>query len=63
MKPVQWKAVDLLAAGATQEKTAAECAVCTFTVRRWLKRADFQDALQKELLKLRELARAQFRTF
>jgi len=60
MKPIQWKALDLLAAGATQVKTAAECGVCAFTVRRWQKRPDFQEALQKETQKLRELAHAQF---
>jgi len=63
MKPIQWKAVDLLAAGSTQEKTAAECNVWPSTVRRWLKRAEFHDALQNEVLKLRERQRAQFSTF
>ena len=62
MKPIQWKAVDLLAAGETQEKTASTCGVCALTLRRWLKRPDFQDAMQKELQKPRELSRAQFRT-
>jgi hypothetical protein len=57
MKPVQWKAVDLLVSGATQKRAAAECGVCDFTIRRWLQRRDFQDAMEKELLKLRAVAR------
>jgi hypothetical protein len=56
MRPVQWKAVDMLVAGATQKRAAAECGVCDFTIRRWLKRRDFQDAMEKELLKFRALA-------
>jgi len=56
MKPIQWKAVDLLVSGATQKRAAAECGVCDFTIRRWLKRRDFRDAMEKELLKLRAIA-------
>jgi hypothetical protein len=56
MKPVQWKAVDLLVSGTTQKRAAAECGVCDFTIRRWLKRQDFQDAMEKELRKLRVIA-------
>jgi transposase len=54
MKPLQWKAVDLLADGATQKKAAEQCGVAAFTIRRWQKRLDFQDALRKEVQKLRE---------
>src|SRR5258708_415641 len=58
MKPIQWKAITILAGGATQEKTAAECGVCAFTIRRWLKRPEFQDAIQKELPKMIAATRA-----
>ena len=54
MKPLQWKAVDLLADGATQRKAAAECGVAAFTIRRWLNRREFKEALDRELKKLRD---------
>ena len=60
MKPVQWKAADILATGATQEKAAVECGVCAFTIRRWLKRSEFHDALGKEVQKIRDATRTQF---